>query len=398
MNLTRRVVGRVARSRVRGATNTAMRLMRSAAIFGFTLAACTGEIVVGESAGSTSGMTGGTGSTGQPTTGGEATGGSSGGGATTGGGGTGSTGGTGEATSGGSSGGIKLDVGVETGGDEACVGAPDLIFLLVGKEVWSFDPINVVFEKITDVACPEVLGDYTSFSVARDGSIWLLSLEPIDPDLLPERPMQVTRLDPDTQQCEVVLYAPVVGPNLSYDCGDVAFVSELDDPAAERLFFHSCTAGGFVVVPGAGGVLRLDPKEMPPKFTFLATDDYTTAPLAGTGDGRIYAVSGSGEDPLSARFIQIGQDGAPVETIPVPDLKLGDFGPQLALAFYGGDLYTFGVPQGGQLLVTRYDLDDDDGDGIHQITPIEAAAKPPFNQLGLVAAASPTCIPLTPPT
>ncbi len=395
MDLTVRVVGGVARSRGRGATNPAMTRIRGAAIFGFTLAACTGEIVVGETAGSTTGMAGGTGSTGQPTTGGDSTGGSSGGGPTTGGGATGSTG---EPATGGTSGGVKLDVGVETGGDEACVGAPDLIFLLVGQGVWSFDPLNVVFDKVVDVACPEVLGDYTSFSVARDGSIWLLSLEPIDPDLLPERPMQVTRFDPDTQLCEVVLYAPVVGPNISYDCGDVAFVSEVGDPAAERLFFHSCTAGGYNIAPGAGGLLRLDPKEMPPAFTFLATDDYTTAPLAGTGDGRIYAISGSGEDPLSARFVQIDQDGAPVETIPVPDLKIGEFGPQMALAFYGGDLYTFGVPLEGQLLVTRYDLDDDDGDGVHQIEAIEAAADPPFNPLMLTAAASPTCIPLTPPS
>ena len=168
MDLTVRVVGGVARSRGRGATNPAMTRIRGAAIFGFTLAACTGEIVVGETAGSTTGMAGGTGSTGQPTTGGDSTGGSSGGGPTTGGGATGSTG---EPATGGTSGGVKLDVGVETGGDEACVGAPDLIFLLVGQGVWSFDPLNVVFDKVVDVACPEVLGDYTSFSVARDGSI-----------------------------------------------------------------------------------------------------------------------------------------------------------------------------------------------------------------------------------
>lgn len=376
----------------------------TATIFGLGLvSACNGDITVdsgtaGLSAGETpatspgsSGPTPDTTETTAPTSGASSTTGLT---ATATGTGTGTS--TGEASDTGD--GAKLDLGADTEGFADCQDAPDLILLLVGSEVWSFDPIAVEFKKLYSVACPEILGDITGFSVARDGSVWLLSLEPIDPDLLPERPMQLTRFEPDTQQCSVELYAPVVGGNSSYDCGDIAFVSQIDDPAVERLFFHSCTGGSFAIGPdGLGATFRVDPKGAPPSFEFLQADGYTSAPLTGTGDGRIYAITGAGEDPSSARFLELDQEGALVTTTPVPALKIGENGPQLALAFYGGDLYTFGVPADSTLLVTRYDLDDDDQNGVNEIEAIPAAAMPPFTPYMLVAAASPTCIPLVPP-
>lgn len=89
-------------------------------------------------------------------------------------------------------------------------------------------------------------------------------------------------------------------------------------------------------------------------------------------------------------------NGALSSTTIVPDLDIGEFGAYIALAFYAGDLSTFGAFFDGvavAVVIRRYDLDDDDGNGMNDVTMVD----PPLDlPAGIIAAASPTCIPLTP--
>ena len=119
-------------------------------------------------------------------------------------------------------------------------------------------------------------------------------------------------------------------------------------------------------------------------------------PIAGTSDGRLLGVSGDQETPNSTRLLELDPDtGMIFGTTPVPETDIGAFGVYFALAFYAGDLFTFGLTNDIQTVVHRYDWDDDDGNGEHELTQLEGIEPLPFPG-GIIAAASPTCIPLTP--
>ncbi len=300
-----------------------------------------------------------------------------------------------------------LDVGsAETGGvSESCVDAPDEIHVLAGSnEVWAFHIEDLTFTLVTDLNCPELATaiDISSFTIDRDGMVWTLSRHPEDAAVGPYWPMQVTRFNPTSHACDVQWYGGLVSTDgQSVDCADVAFVSMPQDPSHERLFMRTCTGGGFIVqaAPGTDSLFRLDPATDPPLPVALSADVYSSAPIAGTGDGHLYAVSGDAESPGSTVILEYDQDtGAILQTTSAPEIDLGDSAGQLALAFYGGDLVAFsfsGIGLSAELLIHRYDLDDDDGNGVHEVVPLEPAGLP-FESWSLVAAASPTCIPTGP--
>lgn len=302
-----------------------------------------------------------------------------------------------------------LDVGAvdDTGViPDDCEGAPDLVHVLVpgapNADIWSLDPDDVSFAPVTLLACPELANAVSidSFSIARDADVWVLSRHPEDPDVGPSWPMQITRFDPANSTCTIVWYGAL--PQ-SADCGDVAFASMVDDTGHERLFTHRCTGGGFLLDDfQAPRLFRLDPADAEPTPIALGQDTLSSAPIAGTGDGRLYGIAGNGDDPSSTIVVQFDQEtGAIVETIPAPDVDLGINAGQLALAFYGGDLLAFGIglaegTNDHELLINRFDLDDDDGNGMHD-TELLAPMQPlPFSAGSLMAAASPTCIPIGP--
>lgn len=296
---------------------------------------------------------------------------------------------------------VLLDVGVETGGVEGCASdAPDVIFVMLPStptEIWSYDPVINEFELFTTVECNEVQGYYTGFGLDRDGYVVLLSLEPEDPVVLPYPAMQLTRFDPTSGACDVLYYGAMANGASGVDCADLAFVSEPGDPDHERLFAHACTGGGFTVIPGSGisPLFRMDLADPDPAFTVLDTDDYTSVALAGTGDGRLYGIGGDQKVPGVGQILEYDQEsGALLGNETVPDLDIGDQGVYIALAFYGGDLYTFGLSiEDFSLQIRQYDLDDDDGNGVNEVTVIDTPVSSPG---GVIAAASPTCIPLTP--
>jgi hypothetical protein len=300
----------------------------------------------------------------------------------------------------------KLDVSADTESVPAdCSNddAPDLVYVMIDgvpNQIWSYDPVANHFEWFATVLCGEFHGAVTGFSIERGGDILVLSREPVDPEMLSEPAMQLTRVEPDGVGCEVEYYGLLEGDFLGWpttvDCADLAFVSDPDDPDDERLFTHSCTGGGFGISPGVGTMHRADLHVTEPSFEFLAVDDYSSVALAGTGDGRLYGVGGDQEQPGIGHILEYDQEsGALLSTTVVPDLDIGEYGTSIALAFYGGDLFTFGKVFDGEvrLVIRRYDLDDDDGDGEHQVTVIEPEGEPPS---GIFAATSPTCIPLGP--
>jgi hypothetical protein len=289
----------------------------------------------------------------------------------------------------------KLDVmSDETGGpiSECDDGAPKLIHLMnIDNEIWTFDPIAIEFELVTTVTCLAKSSQISGFAIDRDGLITVLSFEPaiIDPSNNPT--MQLVTFFPGDESCDVVFQGPL---GQGVDCGDLSFVSDADDPDHERLFLHTCTGGGFTLSPDAGKLFRSDPAEAPGEIELLASTDYTSVPVTGTGDGRLFGVSGDQEVADSTTWLEFDpQSGAIVATTPAPEIDIGAYGAYFALAFYAGDLYTFGLaPSGFETLVHRYDYDDDDGNGEHEVTQIEVDL--PFSNV--FAAASPTCIPLTP--
>jgi len=295
-----------------------------------------------------------------------------------------------------------LDVGsAETGGEVASCDrdAPNLIHVLnTNNEIWTFDPITVTYAFVTAVDCPQIEGTPTGFAIDRNGLITVLSAEPFVPDFDNHSPMRLTRFAPGDVDCEEIYYGAlgVDDDGFGLDCADLSLVSRVDDPDDERLFAHACTAGGFAFSKGAGKLLRLDPDDADPAFALLSFTEYTSAPLAGTGDGRLFGVSGDPEVSNSIHFLEFDQDtGALVATTPVSEINLGGAGNYFALAFYGGDLYTFGLDDVVGTVVHQYDWDDDDGNGEHEVTLIPDPVNPPFSG-GIFAAASPTCIPLTP--
>ncbi len=298
-----------------------------------------------------------------------------------------------------------LDVGsAETGeiSDGCDEDAPSLIHLLAVEDygIWTFDPIAFEFALLTHVDCPEIGGSLTGFAIDRGGDVWVLSYEPSIVDApVDGQTMQLSRFTPGDASCEVVFQGLMVGQDpdngfeYGVDCADLAFVTTGDDDGSERLFAHACTGGGFGMTPELllGALFRLDPADDEPSFTWLDSDAYTSVPITGTGDGRLFGSSGDPESMLPTQILQYDQDsGAVISSVAAPDIELGSSGPDLALAFYAGDLYTFGATPDYLTAVHRYDLDDDDGDGDHEV---ELVGEGP---LRVFAAASPTCIPLAP--
>ena len=117
-----------------------------------------------------------------------------------------------------------------------------------------------------------------------------------------------------------------------------------------------------------------------------------TAMLAGTGDGRIYTLAADRTlaPPMTYEILQLdpadGSIAATFDTSPIPVSHV---------AFYGGDLVLFTIADRS---VWRYDLDDLDGSGVHELDMIadESAIPPSLANWALAGVASSTCAPLTP--
>jgi hypothetical protein len=287
-----------------------------------------------------------------------------------------------------------LDVGAgETGGEpvECDEQAPSTIHVLnADHEIWSYAPELETWELVTGIPCAQIMGSPTGFAIERSGRVLLLTAEPFDPQFGGDPALMLTAFMPGAAVCETLYYG-ALGSGI--DCADLATVSDPADPTHDLTWAHSCTGGGFTLatVP-QGGVARLDTADDEPSFSLLAQDLYTSVALAGTGDARLFGISGDQEQPGSTVILEFDHDtGMIAATTPLPEVEIGAYGFYFALAFYGGDLYTFGRDAAGTKV---YRVDWDDTEDEH-VVEVPAAQAHPF-AAGIVAAASPTCIPLTP--
>ena len=343
-----------------------------------TLSACTTDVLVADDAGSTPNAMGST--TTDPSTG-PAIEGSSGS--------DGTTGADDPETESGSP--VKLDVGVsESDGEppgEGCIDGNDVIWVLVlnqdenrQPELHRFDPAAPGFEWVADMECLPLknVGDNPlSLAVARNGGAWLSMdlFEGIEQgqylysfDLFANDPCSTLAMEP---------WSPPAQGN------SLAFVAlDPDVPEDESLFAHT-------QITQSLGIVRFDLPIVAVDYVGQSSHRYMT--LAGTADARMFGIGG--DDSFS--------DGELLSIDPVtaePLESLLDTNSGAHPAFYGGDLLIFEVnqqPPGWAPRVHQYDLDDDDGNGEHELTEIFGAANDPPN-LWIRGVASPTCIPVTP--
>lgn len=172
-------------------------------------------------------------------------------------------------------------------------------------------------------------------------------------------------------------------------------VVDPDDPSSELLYMYDREIG----------FGTLDPEVDPPHFTGIspalpgANDPW---PLAGTGDGRLFAIfPGSPDeiDPMPPHtLVELDRTTGAASNVLAEIEGTGLYAPYIA--FYGGDIFVFDSNYAKDPLdisptVRRFDLDDDDGNGEHDlVTLVEAGDQPaPFLIRGV---ASPTCLPLGP--
>lgn len=265
---------------------------------------------------------------------------------------------------------------------EGCIGGNDKVWVFALNEdakrhpdLYRFDPDAPSFEWVADLECLPLKknGDTPiSLGVARDGVAYFSMNQP-------EQLWSMEVLaDSPCDTIETIDWNPPGGTNsLVYVALDPA------TPENETLFAHTLWAQTF-------GEVRLDLPEVIVDYIGASPEPYMT--LAGSGDGRLFAVGGP-DVVADGQLVTI--DPATGMTIDVLTLVNTSTYP----AFFAGDVLLFDVNQQDvgdwAPRVMRYDLDDDDGDGEHATIEIYGEADDPPN-LWIRGVASPTCIPVTP--
>jgi hypothetical protein len=287
--------------------------------------------------------------------------------------------------------GPKLDVEGPDGDDQPMDCAPDndLIWVMVMNEererqaeLHRFDPDAPGFEWVTDLDCLPLddFGDQPmSLGAERGGRVLVAS---VMPDLWT---FDVTSDDP----CSTLAMAPWAPPS---SANSLAFAGvDPDLPGDDRMYTHSSMINVISGNEGQLGWTDLDASPAP-----VATIGATAVPfmtLTGTADGRVYGLGGTDRIFDSGLLVRLDVDtGATAE-------MLADDVPAGHLAYYAGDLILFDLNYQAQNewapRVMRYDLDDDDGSGEHELVEIFGEPDSPPN-LWIRGVASPTCVPQGP--
>lgn len=309
--------------------------------------------------------------------GGTAGGGTTGTGADGGHGGSSSQGGSTDGSSGGETdtggNGPKLDVGSgDTGGNaQECLCAPksDLVFLLTqSKELWTYDPPSNALAMLTTVGCDtqfDLSATTFSMGVGRDGRAWV---QYANGDLYT---IQVN----DPGQCEDPGFMADQQGMHTFGMG---FVSNSQLDPCDRLY--GIDAGIF----SSGLLASLDTADL--QFEPIKTTSYRLAELAGTGDGRLFALV---QDPMNGDVDLIELDratGDEIEVFALTDLNTGG---NFAFSFWGGDFYFFtDGPMGST--ISRLDWDESEGNG-KQLEVVLSDSP-----ISVVGAGTSTCVPLEP--
>jgi len=212
------------------------------------------------------------------------------------------------------------DSGVETC---ACLPGPhtDHIFLMSQDgEVYSFDPVTLSAEFVFGPVC----GGARPFSMAVDanGVAWIN-----DADSLGIQKLDL--LSPGACQP-----SPYVRRDMRYGLFGMSFATEsLTDVCADLYLFTYDGTGPFTEGPALGLLGGVDPSTG--ELRDIAPTDFNGGELSGTGDGRLFALTGV--DP--AKLVEYDKHtGAVLQTIPLDGFSTTNAS---AMAFFGGDLYLF---------------------------------------------------------
>ncbi|MEM7152351.1 MAG: hypothetical protein AAF799_05880 [Myxococcota bacterium] len=221
----------------------------------------------------------------------------------------------------------ELPDGSGTAGPEVCDCAPgtDLIVVLSDDgELWTYDPISNEFALVGPIAC----GGFAPYSMAvdREGIAWVLLLDNIPQATVAKGMFKVDIAD--ASGCEAVIYEEGL-----FGVFGMSFATNGPPDTCERLYVHSYSGSGpFSEGPDAGhlGVLTDDDV-----LQSVGPIDFDGGELAGSGDGRVYSLTGV--DPL--KIVELDRDTAQVvDTLPLEGFSKTNAS---AMAFWGGDFYVF---------------------------------------------------------
>ena len=286
--------------------------------------------------------------------------------------------------------GPKLDVEGPDSDDQPTDCAPDndLIWVMVMNEerdrqaeLHRFDPDAPGFEWVTDLDCLPLVdfGDQpTSLGAERGGRVLVASL------MQELWTFDITSDDP----CSTLAMVPWSPPS---SANSLAFAGvDPDLPGDDRMYTHSSMSS----FSGNEGQLGwTDLGESPAPVAEIGATAVPFMTLTGTADGRVYGLGGTDQIFDSGVLVELDVDtGATAE-------MLADDVPAGHLAYYAGDLILFDLNFQAQSewapRVMRYDLDDDDGSGEHELVEIFGEPDSPPN-LWIRGVASPTCVPQGP--
>lgn len=260
-----------------------------------------------------------------------------------------------------------------------CAAGNDGIYLMSdSSQLWSFDPASGSFTQLGVLACAPPTGYFQSMAVDRQG-IATLAYQVLGGDGAWGLSMRTYRvaLD-DLSSCEEV-QLPLPDDRVPYGMG---YVGGGTSDGCDDLFVFDHDAGIEPSADTGGRIARID--HAGGEYAVVGTLAYEQAQVSGSGAGRLYAFAG---DSDSAQFLELAvADAAVLESRELPGHN-GQNG--LAFAFWGGDAWLFsdsGVDDGS--IVTRVDLDGDDGGG----SSIAVAATP----VRILGAGVSTCAPYVP--
>jgi hypothetical protein len=253
-----------------------------------------------------------------------------------------------------------------------CVEDNDDIYVLSDLgSIWIFDPLTAEFDFVTDIACGGMTQTF-SMGVSRKARAWV---QYFTGDLY------TVDLKNGGGECKDPGFD--AGSHPLFPTFGMAFVANAWNDPCDKLYAHSGIAPD-VVGEDVGALGVIDPQTL--ALQEIAKIDYGWGELTGTGDGRMFAFSGTSPTLL----IQYDKDtGATIDTWPLPALSSPD---AFAFAAWGGDFYFFTEPDPptGLSIVTHLDFDGSDGEPMELSVVVDPAP------IRIVGAGVSTCAPPAP--
>lgn len=279
---------------------------------------------------------------------------------------------TGNTTSGVSAGQDQFDSGLGTASGPPCRAVTDkLVYVMTTPEgedqhqsLYSFDPATLTFQNIGVLDCPRQPGSQAyarSMSIDHHGTAWVMFSDH-------------TLYNASTTDGSCVA-TPFQSPAvLGNEDMKIGFAADAAGGTAETAY-----------VSTSRSLLKLDPQTLQLSLVgyfvpgFNPFEGNMAPTLAGTGDGRLFTVTGG--DPILAEIDK--SNASPLWTMPLPAAVNKGF----AAVPWGGDLWIFGNPADNNgSVVFRHDLSTQ--------TTTMVIPETGFTVFGVGVS---TCAPFTPP-